>query len=187
VIVYDGPMDEPDEQLIDAILAIVDQAELRAARRRRAASCLAGRDSGSHHRLYWLAVSDLGAEKGCVECECPTSGDRLSVPTFVERTVTDEPEAGNLKTGGEEDIYESFGYVSFADEMRLRNAYSRLVSQTQEELRERDAIFQYVEIEAWLCDRPEQRGAADEGMVERMYGVQLWAGESAEADTMKLV
>ena len=180
-------MDKSDEQLIDAILAGVDQAERRAARRRQGASCLAERDSGSHHRLYWLAVSDLGAQKGCVECECPTSGDRLSVPAFVERMVTDEDEAGDLMTGGEKDIYESFGYVSFADEMRLRKAYSRLVSQTQEELRERDAIFQYVEIEAWLCDPPELRGAADEGMVERMYGVQLWAGESTEADTRKLV
>jgi hypothetical protein len=71
--------------------------------------------------------------------------------------------------------------------MRLRNAYSRLVSQAQEELGERDAVFQYVEIEAWLCDPPELRGATADGMGERMYGVQLWAGESTEADTLKLV
>jgi len=184
---YDGPMDKPDEQLIDAILAIVDQAERRAARRRQAASWLAGRDSGSHHRLYWLAVSDLGAKEGCVECECPTTGYRLSVPTFVEKMVTAEPGADDLKIDGDEDIYESFGYVSFADEMRLRNAFGRLVTEAQQDLKQRDAVFQYVEIEVWLCDPPDLGGLVANGMADRLYAVQLRPGDSTEADATKFV
>jgi len=186
VSVYDGRMDESDEQLIEAILTIVDQAGRRAAGRRQAAGGLAEHASRPHYRLYWLAISDLGADTGFVRCEFPPSTDRFSVPTFVKRLVTAEPGASDLRTGRDEDVYESFGNLFFPDEMRLHNAYRKLVAEAEDDLLESDAIFQYVEIEAWLCDPPEPGGAADRGMAERMYGVQLWAG-SAQTETLKLV
>jgi len=185
--VYDAPMSKTDEQLIEAILGIVDQAQRRAAGRRQSTKDSAGPKAAPHYRLYWLALSDLGAKEGCVEYECPSNGRSVLVPAFVQKFFAGAPDPSHFEPVTIEDVYESFGYLAFPNEAGLYSAYGKLVAEVQAELRQPDASFQYVEIKARLCDPLESCPAADKGLTERMYGVQLWAGVSVRAETGKPV
>jgi hypothetical protein len=169
-------MDESDEQLIESILAIVDGSVRRAAE----LSDLRQEPEGSFYRLYWLAISDLGASQGCVECECPMTGDRSMVPAFVRRFAAAEPGVVHVKTDAEEEEFESFGYLSFSDEGRLHKLYRKLVLAAEDELAQTEAVFQYVEIEAWVCALTDFGAPADKSIGKRVYGVQLRPGNRHE-------
>ena len=169
-------MEKSDEDLIESILAIVDRAQGRATE----PHYLAGEPAGCFYRLYWLTVSDVGVRPGCVEGACPRSGELMEIPTFVESFVSSQPGLIHMKVGGEEDIFENLGYLSFSDEAPLAEAYSQLVLAAQSELAHSDPVFQYIEIEARVCGLSDFGGPADKGLGRRVYGAQLRPGESHE-------
>ena len=154
-------MSKTDEQLIEAILGIVDQAQRRAAGRRQSTKDSAGPKAAPHYRLYWLALSDLGAAQGCVEYECPSTRRALLVPAFVQKFVVGALDPSDFTPVTIEDVYESFGYMAFPDEAGLYSAYGKLVTEVQAELREPDVVFQYVEVEAWMGDASDPNAAAE--------------------------
>lgn len=167
-------MEQSDKEMIDSIFRIVEHAQ----RRKSAEPDDEGLGS-PFYRLYWLALSDLGVAPGCIECECPTTGERWMVPGFVQRFAS---QPGVMHLRSDEDIFENFGYLSFVDIAHVREAYCQLVLAAQGELAQPDPVFRYVEIEARTCAAADLGGPPDEGIGQRLYGAQVTPGKLCDVE-----